>query len=239
MRQIIKDNDFVGMRFGKLVIAKKTEKKSGGNSIWIALCDCGNEAFATKNNIISGNTKSCGCLKHKPSYNVVDRTGQRYGKLTVLSQAGFTSDRNIKWLCRCDCGQEVTVRSGNLRTGSTKSCGCLKHMSRRGAENKNYKGGHLNKDGYLVSHGEDREGKWKERGFHILVMEKAIGRKLKPGETVHHKNGIRNDNQIENLELWSKRHPPGQRVEDMVSFCVDYLSEYAPEYLSTLKKVAL
>ena len=61
-----------------------------------------------------------------------DITGQRFGRLTVLSHAGTTKEKpgNVKrrvalWKCRCNCGSEITVIGANLRNGTTKSCGCL------------------------------------------------------------------------------------------------------------------
>ena len=59
----------------------------------------------------------------------VDLTGQRYGKLTVLRPAENIGAKTA-WVCRCDCGQETTVMTCNLRTGGTKTCGCQHRKSK-------------------------------------------------------------------------------------------------------------
>lgn len=57
---------------------------------------------------------------------------------------------------------------------------------------------------------------------HVYMMEQILGRRLLPRENVHHKNGRRADNRPENLELWVKPQPAGQRVADLVAFVVKY-----------------
>jgi hypothetical protein len=67
--------------------------------------------------------------------SLVDLTGQKFGKLTVIERAEdyITSSgrKVVAWYCKCDCGKKCVVRSTNLKNGITKSCGCIAQKFRR------------------------------------------------------------------------------------------------------------
>lgn len=83
-------------------------------------------------------------------------------------------------------------------------------------------------NGYVVWH--DKASPYANSHGHVYehraVMGEYLGRPLLEHETVHHKNGDRSDNRLENLELWSNKQPYGQRVEDKVAWAREILSLY-------------
>lgn len=89
----------------------------------------------------------------------------------------------------------------------------------------------LNNYGYVVEHlrghfAADEDGRVLQ---HRRVMAEHLGRKLHRYENVHHKNGKRDDNRLENLELWIIQQPKGQRVEELREWAKWILKEYPDE----------
>jgi hypothetical protein len=110
-----------------------------------------------------------------------------------------------------------------------KSATCSGCRSDLGELNPNWKGGLTkHKKGYLMRLASDhpRSGSGNYVFEHILVMEANLGRYLHSDETVHHRNGVKDDNRIENLELWIRPQPTGIRVEDAVSWARTILERY-------------
>lgn len=170
----------------------------------------------------------------------IDITGDRFGRYRVISRAENTKQGSVRWNCLCDCGAERIVPSSYLRSGTSSSCGCyrreihsLKRREQTGNKHPAWKGGRYTRNGYIVLRGRDIETTTGDHSIyeHVCIMETHLNRKLLPGENVHHLNGIRHDNRIENLELWNKPQPTGCRINDQVEWATEILQRYAPERL--------
>lgn len=168
--------------------------------------------------------------------------GRRFGKWTVIREAGKLR-KYTAYLCHCDCGTERRVEAYRLVDGKSKSCGCSRKGPQqklrgprprfRGKNHHSWKGGRHQYNGYVyVNTQMPWDDKPRNYGEHQLVMMKQLGRPLQPGEQIHHKNGIRNDNRLENLELWTTNQPTGSRVSDLIEHAVEVLKQYAPERLA-------
>ena len=114
-------DDLTGRRFGKLVVVELNHLDTRRQTHWLCDCDCGNQTVKSRSNLISGNAKSCGCLRHK------DLSGMRFGRLTVLDLEHIDYNSIYFWRCKCDCGNEVIVRNTSLNNGTTTSCGCCRN----------------------------------------------------------------------------------------------------------------
>src|SRR5262249_14819178 len=108
---------------------------------------------------------------------------------------------------------------------------CKDCCSRAGTFNGNWRGGRTKHHaGYLMvrvpGHPRVANSRAPYVFEHILVMEELIGRHLASDETVHHRNGVRDDTRPENIELWVKPQPSGIRVQDATAWAWEILGRY-------------
>ena len=142
------------------------------------------------------------------------------------------------WRCVCDtCGTEGSPKLNAIKSGQggCKPCGVVK----RGITQRREGARRINTHGYVEVKTWVTEGA-RSSGQRILehrkVMQEHLGRTLYPKENVHHRNGVKTDNRIENLELWRSSQPSGQRVEDHVEWSKETLRLYEPEALATAER---
>ena len=123
--------DLTGEVFGLLTVLKegRTHTTKSGQKVpyWHCACSCGNIVEVRGSCLKSGSTKSCGCYRSQNLSNAktIDLTGQLFGELTAVERTKGSQNRHSMWLCRCKCGNFKEVNSDSLRSGHTKSCGCL------------------------------------------------------------------------------------------------------------------
>lgn len=163
----------------------------------------------------------------------IDLSGKRFGRLIVDFRSIRKTGKNTAayWICVCDCGNVTRAAGDNLRKGKVRSCGCLR--KRTGEAHPLWAGGTVRSDeGYVIF----RNLSGRRISEHRYVMELHLKRRLLPHENVHHINGVRHDNRLENLELWSTSQPCGQRVADKITWCYELLAQYGIETNMTLEE---
>jgi hypothetical protein len=129
VRQI---KELTGQRFGRLTV--KCCAEGDGKPHWLCQCDCGNECVVVGENLRSGNTRSCGCLRREAlrvnndqsSKKLFDLTNAEVGWWTVIERAGSSPNGEAIWRCECVCGTGGIVRSSQLTMGKSLSCGCAR-----------------------------------------------------------------------------------------------------------------
>ena len=124
--------DLTGEYFGRLTVIKRAEN-IGSYTAWLCRCSCGNEKIVKTHELRSGGTKSCGCImKDKDVFKGKDIEGEVFGRLTAMEPTKQRDEKgSAYWKCRCECGNEVIVSEDDLKSGNTKSCGCLAQEIRK------------------------------------------------------------------------------------------------------------
>lgn len=132
----IKGKDLTGEQFTRWTVLWEAEPyiSPSGYKIrkWHCRCICGQEKDVLQVALVTGDSKSCGCLqKDEQKESRMDLTGQRYNRWTVIEEAPPMIDSNgyprRMWWAKCDCGTKRIVSQASLRSGASKSCGCLKN----------------------------------------------------------------------------------------------------------------
>lgn len=198
--------DLTGRQFGNLTVLSRTENRNG-RPAWLCRCACGQLHTATARDLKSGHVGSCGCRQHRSEEGMVDLTGQKFGRLTVLYPTNMRDRKgSVVWHCRCDCGNEIKATQDNLVYGNYRSCGCLREEIRKNIPNQlhmvdgtcvewlerrkhrsdntsGFRGVSLNKNGtYRVTIG------FKKERFYIgtyRTFEQAVGHRLEAEELIH------------------------------------------------------
>lgn len=107
-----------------------------GHALWKCKCICGEIIHTKGNYLLTGQKTNCGCLR-QPNLQ-----GTVFGRLVVLGTATPDAKGNTRLVCKCRCGTKKTIRALDLKSGGTKSCGCLrKGPNQNTTTHGQYKGG--------------------------------------------------------------------------------------------------
>lgn len=123
-----KHSEKIGKQYGDLTVIDFDSVDKDRHYIWKCKCKCGNIESIKGSDLNSGiriRCKECGKNNRTPQPNFIDETGNKYGLLTVLKRDP-TKTKNGFWICRCECGNIVSIWGNHLRKNHTQSCGCTR-----------------------------------------------------------------------------------------------------------------
>ncbi|MEK6880597.1 MAG: hypothetical protein AABY22_13355 [Nanoarchaeota archaeon] len=129
-----------GKEFGNLTVLERAENDKHGKCRWLCKCSCGNYKIICSNQLMRGDTKSCGCLRYLLQlsqiafhHRSIDIIGLKINKLKVLDvdYLSYDKKKRKKYLCECECGKKILVLKKHLLSFKQKSCGCFRKIKNK------------------------------------------------------------------------------------------------------------
>lgn len=122
--------DLTGKKFGKLTVLNR-DLSVKNRTKWFCQCDCGTilQYSIDGYDLKTGHSQSCGCYaKERQKERAEDLTGKRFGRWTVIKRDESPNCKRTRWICQCSCESHTikSVSSDKLKSGESKSCGCLR-----------------------------------------------------------------------------------------------------------------
>lgn len=121
--------NLIGQKFGPLKVIELNIEKTNQQkrAIWLCFCDNCNKIHSVRSDSLQ---KIIQCPKDKKGISLIkEEKGNVYGKLIVIKKAKKSNaNKNVFWLCQCECGNQIIVNGIDLRREHTHSCGCIKSL---------------------------------------------------------------------------------------------------------------
>lgn len=115
-----------GQRFGRWIVLGGCVTTQRGERKYLCRCDCGTERYVLERSLLSGGSRSCGCLRKEMAYraNAYNLLGQTFGDLCVVGKSRKRTKMGAYWTCLCSCGYTCEVTASELVSGRKTHCGC-------------------------------------------------------------------------------------------------------------------
>ena len=113
----------IGNRYGMVVVNKRGPNDNHGKARWYCTCDCGKVFLARGTDLRRNKILTCGCTSYNKGQALI---GQKFGKLTIIKFLGNNNYGKHQYECLCECGNLTIVSEQHLKSGNTRSCGCIR-----------------------------------------------------------------------------------------------------------------